>query len=252
MSGWPWPRLLAHRCGGAHAPENTLAGLPVAARLGCRAVEFDVMLSRDKVPVLIHDETLMRTAGVPGAVPGLSAAQLLTTDVGQHFHPAFGGEMIPTLDAALAVCRQLGLAANVEIKPAAGFEAETGRVIGDLLQALPVAERPAVLLSSFSSEALQAAALGAPPGLPRALLIEGFSPDSLALARALGCVSVNMGMSGLKAAHVQAVLSAGLRVMVYTVNTQEAARRLVEWGVHGIFSDRPDLLLAADSGLPFR
>ncbi len=251
MSGWPWPRLLAHRCGGAHAPENTLAGLRVAARLGCLAVEFDVMLSRDKVPVLIHDETLMRTAGVPGAVPGLSAAQLLATEVGRHFHPAFGGEMIPTLDAALAACRQLGLAANVEIKPAVGFEAETGEVVGDLLQALPVAERPAVLLSSFSAEALQAAAHKA-PGLPRGLLIEGLTPGSLALAHQLGCVSVNMGVSGLEAAHVQAVLSAGLRVMVYTVNTQDAARRLAEWGVDGIFSDRPDLLLAADSGLPFR
>ena len=76
MSRWPWPPLLVHRCGGALAPENTLAGLRIAARLGCRAVEFDVMLSRDRVPVLIHDETLMRTAGIVGAVPELSAEQL--------------------------------------------------------------------------------------------------------------------------------------------------------------------------------
>lgn len=251
MSGWPWPLLLAHRCGGAHAPENTLAGLALAARLGCRAVEFDVMLSRDKIPVLIHDETLMRTAGLPGLVADLNAAQLLATDVGRQFHPAFGGEMIPTLGAALAACRELGLAANVEIKPAAGFEAETGRVVGALLQAMPEAARPDVLLSSFSTEALQAAVLRA-PGLPRALLVEGYSPEALVAAQQLGCASVNMGLSGLDAAHVQAVLSAGLRVMVYTVNTQATARRLVEWGVCGLFSDRPDLLLALDAEVPFR
>ncbi len=251
MSGWLWPLLLAHRCGGAHAPENTLAGLLVAARLGCRAVEFDVMLSRDKVPVLIHDETLMRTAGVPGAVPDLSAVQLQATDVGQHFHPAFGGEMIPTLEAALAACRQLGLAANVEIKPAVGLEAETGSVVGAQIQAMPADECPAVLLSSFCAEALQAAAQRA-PGLPRALLVEGYSPESLVFARQLGCVSLNMGWSGLEAVHVKAVLSAGLQVMVYTVNTQEAARRLVDWGVCGLFSDRPDLLRALDTEVRFR
>lgn len=44
---WVLPRVVAHRCGGALAPENTLAGLPIAAALGYRAVEFDVMLSAD-------------------------------------------------------------------------------------------------------------------------------------------------------------------------------------------------------------
>lgn len=58
---WPHPRLIAHRCGGALAPENTLAGLRKAFELGYRAVEFDVMLSGDGTPVLIHDETLERT-----------------------------------------------------------------------------------------------------------------------------------------------------------------------------------------------
>lgn len=251
MSGWSWPLLLAHRCGGAHAPENTLAGLMLAARLGCRAVEFDVMLSRDKTPVLIHDETLMRTAGLPGVVSGLGDAQLLATDVGRQFHPAFVGEMIPTLEAALATCRHLGLAANVEIKPAAGFEAETGHVVGALLQAVLGDACPEVLLSSFSAEALQAAVQQA-PGVPRALLVEKYSPDALVVAQQLGCVSVNMGLSGLEAEHVQAIISAGLRVMVYTVNTQEVARRLVDWGVCGLFSDRPDLLYVLDSEAPFR
>ncbi|MEF8769930.1 MAG: glycerophosphodiester phosphodiesterase family protein [Candidatus Accumulibacter contiguus] len=56
--GWSLPRVFAHRCGGALAPENTLAGLRIAARLGLRAVEFDVMLSADASPWLLHDETL--------------------------------------------------------------------------------------------------------------------------------------------------------------------------------------------------
>src|SRR4030088_630189 len=54
---WPYPRVVGHRGGGALAPENTLAGIRKAAALGFGGVEFDVMLSADKVPLLIHDET---------------------------------------------------------------------------------------------------------------------------------------------------------------------------------------------------
>jgi glycerophosphoryl diester phosphodiesterase len=67
---WPHPRLIAHRGGGALAPENTLAGLRTAASLGYRGVEFDVMLSADGTPVLIHDETLERTTDGRGPAGG--------------------------------------------------------------------------------------------------------------------------------------------------------------------------------------
>jgi glycerophosphoryl diester phosphodiesterase len=62
------PRWFAHRGGGSLAPENTLAGIRLAARLGFKAVEFDVMLSGDGTPVLIHDETLERTTNGVGRV----------------------------------------------------------------------------------------------------------------------------------------------------------------------------------------
>ncbi|MGA7479774.1 MAG: glycerophosphodiester phosphodiesterase family protein, partial [Azonexus sp.] len=61
MPAPPLPRWIAHRGGGSLAPENTLAGIHLAASFGYRAVEFDVMLSADGTPVLIHDETLERT-----------------------------------------------------------------------------------------------------------------------------------------------------------------------------------------------
>lgn len=251
MPGGSWPQLLAHRCGGAHAPENTLAGLFMAARLGCRAVEFDVMLSRDAVPVLIHDETLMRTAGIPGRVCELDAARLLATDVGRSFHPAFAGETIPSLEAALAACRDLGLAANLEIKPAAGFELRTGQVVGDLLRTLTPSALPPMLLSSFSLPALRAAAERA-PDFTRALLVEAYSPKHAAQAVDQGCAYLNVGVAGLDEAHVRAAHAAGLRLLVYTVNDRRIAAQFMEWGVDGLFSDRPDLLLPGNSGALIR
>ena len=77
VPGWRWPSLLVHRCGGALAPENTpWLGLHCRPP-GVRAVEFDVTLSRDKLPVLIHDEPLRALQGVAGAVPQLDAEHLL-------------------------------------------------------------------------------------------------------------------------------------------------------------------------------
>lgn len=242
MSDWGWPGLIAHRCGGALAPENTLAGLGIAARLGCVAVEFDVMLSADGVPLLIHDESLDRTARVPGRVAEMPAAALLATDVGRVFHPAFRGETIPHLSDALACCRALGLAANLEIKPAAGVESETGRVVGELLASMASAERPVLLLSSFSADALRIAA-GCVPDIPRAFLVEALDDSSIETALALGCQSVNLSRQGLSAAHVAAIRKAGLRCLVYTVNGADEARQFAAWGVDGVFSDRPDLLL---------
>ena len=58
---WPYPRVAAHRGAGRLAPENTLAALRAGAALGCTMFEFDVKLSRDAVPVLMHDETVERT-----------------------------------------------------------------------------------------------------------------------------------------------------------------------------------------------
>jgi glycerophosphoryl diester phosphodiesterase len=95
--GWSLPRVFAHRCGGALAPENTLAGLRVAARLGLRAVEFDVMLSADASPWLLHDESLERTTNGLGGCARRATRNCATLDAGAHQHPAFAGEAIPTL-----------------------------------------------------------------------------------------------------------------------------------------------------------
>lgn len=202
------------------------------------------MLSLDGVPVLIHDETLDRCATSSGRVVDLDGAQLMAADVGTRFHPAFAGEAIPSLDAALLRCRQLGLAANLEIKPAVGHEVDTGRVVGRRLASLDPGDRPALLLSSFSAEALAAAAAEV-DDIPRGWLAAAFSSQALDTAARLGCVSLHLAADGLEAAHVAAARAAGLRVLVYTVNRSADARRLMGWGVSGVFTDRPDLLLGA-------
>ncbi|THF65946.1 glycerophosphodiester phosphodiesterase [Pseudothauera nasutitermitis] len=240
-AAWPWPRVLAHRCGGALAPENTLAGLPVAVAAGCRGVEFDVMLSADGVPVLIHDETLERTSNGRGAVADTPYAALRGLDAGSWFAARFAGERIPTLAEAAERCTALGLAVNLEIKPSSGREAQTGEVAAGLASRLWSAAVLPPLLSSFSETALDAARRRAPE-LPRGLLVEGVPADFAARCARLGAVALHVADAGLQRAQVDAVRAAGLHLAVYTVNEPPRAAELLAWGVDCVITDRPDLI----------
>lgn len=236
-----YPRIIAHRCGGALAPENTLAGLRLAVRLGCRGAEFDAMLAADGVPVLIHDETLQRTTSGRGPVAAKSSAQLAQLDAGGRHHPAFAVEPVPTLDAALRLCAALGLWANVEIKPSAGQEAVTGRAVARLA----AAAAGKILLSSFSRDALSAAAAEAPQ-LPRAVLVEEIPADWRARMEASGALALHVSARALQVEAAHAVRGAGFPLACYTVNRREDAERLFALGVSAVFTDRPDLWLPSE------
>lgn len=236
-----YPRIIAHRGGGALAPENTLAGLRLAARLGCGGVEFDVMLATDGVPVLIHDETLDRTTTGRGRVAALDSATLVRLDAGSRHHPAFAGEPVPTLEEALRFCAALGLWANVEIKPAAGQEAETGRVVARHA----AAATGKLLLSSFSSVALRAAADEA-GRLPRALLVDAIPADWRERMMEADACALHSAANALEADAVRAVRVAGFPLACYTVNRHDEAERLFAMGVSAVFTDRPDLWAAAE------
>ena len=116
---WPYPRIVAHRGGGTLAPENTLGAIRLGASMGFSGVEFDVMLAGDATPVLIHDETVDRTTDGRGAVARMTYQELLRVNIRDKTRKE---EKIPTFEAAARLCRELGVWANVEIKPALGYD----------------------------------------------------------------------------------------------------------------------------------
>ena len=237
---WALPRVFAHRCGGALAPENTLAGLPIARALGLRAVEFDVMLSADGSPWVIHDETLERTTNGHGQVCATSDAQLAQLDAGGYQHRSFAGEPLPTFVALAQRCRELGLLANVEIKPAAGFEAQTGEVVAraivELWQGIAWP-----LVSSFSEVAL-AAARRVAPQLPLGLLCVRPPADWLERLGAVAGYSLHCDANEVDDATLAQAACAGVPVLCWTVNTPAQASALWARGVTSVFADRIDLL----------
>lgn len=240
MDPWLDVHRIAHRCGGALAPENSLAGLHLAQAQGYRAVEFDVMLSADGVPLLIHDETVDRTTDGRGRVADLPAAVLQSLSLARGRHAAFAGERIPRLADAAATCRMLGLLANVEIKPSTGCERETAEVVAALSRSLWQGAPPP-LLSSFSELALAVAAKIAPE-LPRALLVEQVPGDWAARIARLGCVALHCAARQLHWRWLSEARRQGLAVRCYTVNRPAQAARLYARGVDAVFTDALDVL----------
>jgi glycerophosphoryl diester phosphodiesterase len=241
LNGWPYPRVVAHRGGGTLAPENTLAGIETGARLGLKMIEFDAKLSADDVVFLLHDDTVDRTSNGHGAAAEMDYARIAALDAGSWRDARFTGEPMPTLAQVAERCALHGLAANVEIKPCPGREAETGRRAAAEAARLWAQASLPPLLSSFSVEAL-AAARDAASELPRGLLVGSVPDNWRALVAELGCLSLHADHRKLDAAKVAEIKAAGLFILTYTVNDPARAKMLGEWGVDAICTDRIDLI----------
>jgi glycerophosphoryl diester phosphodiesterase len=238
------PRVIGHRGAAAAAPENTLASLRKAKELGASWVEFDVKLTRDGVPVLIHDERLGRTTDGAGRVAATPFAALRRLDAGGWFSPAFRGERVPTLDEALALCAELGLGINVEIKPCPGRAAETARITLERLQAVWPADRPAPLISSFAPECLTVAQEIA-PWLPRGYLCGRLPRQWAAQLTRFGCVTLHASHTWLRRGQVTQLAVRGVPLLLYSVNDGARARDLLALGATAVFTDRVAEVLAA-------
>jgi glycerophosphoryl diester phosphodiesterase len=241
---WPYPRRIAHRGAGKLAPENTLAALRLGAELGYTMFEFDVKLSSDGVPVLMHDPTLERTAGAAGPVAVRSFAELARLDAGSWHSARYAGEGIPTLERVGAWLQANRFHANIEIKPCPGREAETARVIVEQLDAQWRDAVTPPLLSSFSEAALAAVQRHA-PHWPRALLMHELPSDWLPRCQALGCVAVDLNHHLLDRALVERAHAEGLKVLTYTVNDPQRAMLLESFGLDGLITDAVDQIPAA-------
>lgn len=245
-SDWLIPRdkplNVAHRGAMASAPQNTLAAFRRAVELGADGVELDVHLSKDGVVVVIHDFLVDRTTDGIGRVAEKTLPELEALDAGSKFSPQFAGERIPTLAEVFDV---LGgrLLVNVELKAP-----DRSRDTSLLMPVLEVVRQHGmdkrVLFSSFNPHVLRAMKQLA-PDIPIGLL---YAPASPIYARHAWLdpfephEARNPHFSMLTGPIISWYHSRGLRVNTWTVNEPAEMRRLVEAGVDGIITNKPDVL----------
>ncbi|XAH22514.1 glycerophosphodiester phosphodiesterase [Xylophilus sp. GW821-FHT01B05] len=244
LSGWPYPRWIAHRGAGKLAPENTLAAFRAGAQHGYRMFECDVKLSADGVPFLLHDATLQRTTDGHGTAGEQPWSVLAQRDAGSWHSRAHAGEPLPSFENIARYCLRNGFHLNIEIKPTPGVERLTGEVVAQHAARLWQGTAVPPLLTSFQPESLAGARHSA-PALPRGLLLDTLRDGWLDEAQALGCVAVVCNHALWDLATVTAAKAAGLRTLSYTVNDAWAAERLMALGTDGVITDRVDLFTPA-------
>ena len=222
--------VIAHRGASAAAPENTLAAFRLAADLGADGVELDVRRTVDGQLVVIHDASVDRTTDGTGRVAALTLDQLRRFDAGRKFGPPFRGERIPLLSKVFEV---LGgrLLVDVEVK-AAGVEA----ALLDLIRKTQMVDL--VLISSFDAQVV-AHVRDLAPEMPAGLLQSAADPYAAVSVRATAYLPE---VTALTADVVASCRSHGLRVITWTVRTEEEARQALRVGVDGIIADDPTLI----------
>jgi glycerophosphoryl diester phosphodiesterase len=236
------PRVIGHRGTPKRAPENTVAGFTLASEAGVTWVELDVQLSADLVPFVFHDHRLERASTGTGLTIERDWAYLRDLDVGAWFSPAFAGEKMPHWDTVLDLLIERRLGVNIEIKaddPRGAITSEIG--LQHALAKWPGTLAPP-LVTSFSRIAVETAQRIA-PDWPRGLVSHPWPEDWREVCERYGCTTLHIAHDNLTEERVHAAKEAGLFVLSYTVNEPEIARRLWEWGVDSVFSDRPELLL---------
>ncbi|MCH9643518.1 MAG: glycerophosphoryl diester phosphodiesterase [Gammaproteobacteria bacterium] len=233
---WQPFKKIAHRGASTIAPENTLIALQKAVEKGATSVEFDVMLTRDGVPVIMHDWSVNRTTDGDGRVCDLDYAEIATLDAGSWFGSEFKDTRVPTLAEWLQCASQLKCPLNIELKAKSSYATQLAGCVHWHLQKYWHKDLPPPLISSVNEKCLMAMQHIDPKAL-LGVVCRYWPLRPVYLLRRLHAVSLHVNYKRLTQARIQKIHDAGFKVLAFTVNDPADQERLFSWGVDGVFSD---------------
>ena len=245
---WQPPLAIAHRGSRVLWPENTMEAFSAAVALGYRHIETDLHLTSDGVLVCIHDHTVDRTTDGSGLVSGFDLESLSRLDAGYRHVAADGHSFraksvrVPTLEEVVVAFPDVSFVVDLKTN-------DLVRPLTDLIRRLDLHER--LIVGSFSDARLAqfrlasdnrvATSTGASTSrswLLASRLRRGVSGDAMALQ----LPRTSRGLRVVDRRLVDAAHARGLQVHVWTVNNPVEMAELLDMGVDGLITDRPDLL----------
>jgi|SRR5215216_1302816 len=251
------PLIIGHRGASAVAPENTMAAFREAISVGADGIEFDVRLTRDSVPVVIHDSTLHRTAGLPQRVADLTWSELKSVDVGSWFPRrgnlppgTFANETVPNLRELFALFASNNLVLCLEMKcDSAAEQAPLAEACCQLINEYGLKDR--TIVECFKLSAL-AILRQIDPRIKTAALFEpSFSTPSVLLDQSLINQATTVGASYLalhyrlaRKALVEKAKLAGLQVALWTVDDPSRVEHARAMGIDALITNDPAAMLA--------
>ncbi|MFO7952912.1 MAG: glycerophosphodiester phosphodiesterase [Bacillota bacterium] len=234
------PLIIAHRGASSLAPENTVAAFDRAVEAGANGIEFDVQLSKDGIPVVIHDENLERTTTGSGPVKKQVLSDLKSLDAGSWFANDFSGETILTLEELLIRYKDSGFLFNIELKNNHTAYPGLEKKVLQCIEKYHLADR--VLISSFNHNSL-ITCRRLDPAIRTGLLYLEEIKEPWHYARSIGCYSVHplfiylqdqATLGGFKFHHIP--------LYPWTVNDPAQMQNLAAEEVEAIITDFPQEL----------
>lgn len=236
-------RIIAHRGDSAEAPENTFASFKKAIGLGVDFLECDVQLSKDGVPMVIHDRTFLRiTAGLKRHdVNKLTLAEIRKLDAGSWFDEKFSGEKIPTLEELLLMPRA-GIGLMIEVKEETIYECGLANLVGKIIKKVAHCQigQGEVIVGSLNPNLL--------------LCFRAFLPEQRLIAiveseqrfiefEEIKVPSMALHYSLCHPDRIQDLQDQGIEVWAWTVDDKSTALQLIHYGIDGLITNMPKKML---------
>ncbi len=245
------PLIIGHRGASAVAPENTMAAFREALAVGADGIEFDVRLTRDGVPVVIHDSTLRRTGGLPHRVAHLTSEEIGKVDVGSWFSTSFANEIVPSLAELFTLFQSNNSTLYLEMKCDSASEHQAlGEACVKAIDEHSFKER--VVVECFQLPALRILKEIDPEIKTVALFEPALTNPSVLSDQRIINQTRDVGAAALALHHrlareslVKKAKDAGLHVAVWTVDDPAWIERARSSGVDALITNDPQRMIRA-------
>jgi len=209
----------------------------MAHEMGADGIELDVQLTRDGEIVVVHDEKIKRVTGRPGLVKDYTLRELKAMRFNRT-HPEYADAQIPTLEEVLDFVRGTDMTVNIELKTGRFFYKDLEKRTAQMVREMGLARQ--VIYSSFNHYSVRLLK-ALDPDVPGGLLYSDGYIDMPSYAAGMGVDALHPAQYNIQYPHfMEDCRAKGLKVHVWTVNTEEELRFMYRSGVDAVITNYPD------------
>lgn len=229
--------IWAHRGFAARYPENTMIAFEKALEAGADGIELDVQLTKDGMPVVIHDEQIDRTTTGSGWVNALTYEELAGFDAGSWFDESFSDERIPRLEDVLDLMEEHAFLLNIELKNGLVPYEQLEDIVLKAIRDRALDDR--IVLSSFNHYSLKKVREMHPTMETAALFMEGLY-EPWTYIRSFQATSLHCFFPVAVPDMIQGAKRNETPLRAFTVNDEAHLKNLIHQRIDGVITDDPE------------
>ncbi len=231
-------KIIGHRGAMGYRPENTMASFLKALTLGADGIEFDVHLTKDHVPVVIHDERVDRTTDAIGEIKDYTFAQLKKLNAGTWFSREYYKERIPSLEEVLNLPVKEDFIFNIELKAGSFYYPGIEEIVLKCIERVGVKSQ--VVVSSFDHQSL-VDIKKIDPSIKTGVLVCSKMFEPWNYVKSINADYYHPDFRSIEPNNVKGLKTHKYGINVYTVNNESVMRAMIHAQVEGIITNYPDM-----------